>query len=470
MIVQPPSPTKDLCNEGDEFLIDFEKILFLARKRAWILALAGLAGVAIGLAYAVPRLSQPTLHIVEQSLGFSFGGGMTGMTGLTGLTGVPGIDAELDAFSTSAKWQENVKNGITWDQVVQSCLLAGLQVVDPEKIQKTLSTHPSPEVTLEVTRRGSAGQKVVLKISASKNESSKIAVRSQGQKDMLLDLLNGFLVQKNRDWGQQVYDLAKQQVPKAEIELKKLKELSAEIDLKDTNYQALARQVQYVADINLLSTSKRRVFLNDFIRMVKDWPPFLPFIVPLETIWKSQQTNPLLWALPALGGAGLLLTCLAGIYFLDPTARRLLSQQDVAHVFPGANIIDTTLSGSGLANLKILLSASLARQLDHRKQSVAILLPLGGAQLEQSVRDAAKAAGLQLVSNLAEAKSKESGFAVVHQTTSPALELAGLASAGIGRVVLNAELGRTIKSDAQLLQSAINLSGLCVSDVIFIVG
>jgi hypothetical protein len=149
---------------------------------------------------------------------------------------------------------------------------------------------------------------------------------------------------------------------------------------------------------------------------------------------------------------------------------RLLSQQDVAGVFPGANIIDTTLSGLGLANLQILLSASLARQLDHRKQSVAILLPLGGAQLEQSVRDAAKAAGLQLVSNLAEAKSKESGFALINQTTSPAVELAGLASAGMGRVVLTAELGQICKSDAQLLQSAITLSGLRVSDVIFIVG
>ena len=32
MIVQPPSPTKDLYNEGDELLIDFEKILFLAKN------------------------------------------------------------------------------------------------------------------------------------------------------------------------------------------------------------------------------------------------------------------------------------------------------------------------------------------------------------------------------------------------------------------------------------------------------
>lgn len=467
MIVQPPSPTKDLCNEGDELLIDFEKILFLAKKRVWILGIAGLAGVAIGLAYAVPKLSQRPLNTVEATLAFSFGGGATGVTGATG---VAEIDAELGTFNASAKWQENVANGITWDQVAESCRLAGLEVVDPEKIQKPLSTKPSPKVTLVLTRRGSAGRKVVLEISAPKNKSSKIAVRGQGEKDALLDLLNGFLVQKNRNWSQQAYELAKQQVPKAEIELKKLTEVSAEIDLKETNPQPLTRQVQYVADINLLPRVQRRALLNGFIGKVKNWPAFLPFIFPVETIWTSQQTNPLLWALPPLGGAGLLLTCLAGIYFLDPAARRLLSQQEAAHIFSGANIIDTTLSGSGLANLQVLLSASLARQLDYRKQSVAVLLPLGSAQLEQSVRDAAKAAGLQLVSNLAEAKSKESGFALIHQTTSPAVELAGLASAGIGRVVLAAELGQTWKSDAQLLQSAITLSGLCVSDVIFVVG
>jgi len=468
MIVYPPSPlSKDLYNEGDEILIDFEKILFLAKKRVRILIIAGLAGVAIGLAYAVPKLSQRPFNTVEATLAFSFG---AGSTGVTGVTGVAEIDAELGTFNTSAKWQENVANGITWDQVAESCRLAGLEVVDPEKIQKTLSTKPSPKVTLELTRRGSAGREVVLEISAPKNKSSKIAVRGQGEKDALLDLLNGFLVQKNRDWGRQAYELVKQQVPKAEIELKKLKEMSAEIDLKDTNPQPLARQVQYAADINLLPTVQRRALLNGFISKVKNWPAFLPFIFPVETIWISQQTNPLLWALPPLGGAGLLLTFLAGIYFLDPAAKRLLSQQEAAHVFSGANIIDTTLSGSGLANLQILLSASLARQLDHRKQSVAVLLPLGGAQLEQSVREATKAAGLQLVSNLAEIKSKEIGFALVHQTTSPALELAGLASAGIGRVVLAAERGQTCKFDAQLLQSAITLSGLCVSDVIFIVG
>ena len=83
MIVQPPSPTKDLCNEGDELLIDFEKILFLAKKRVRILTIAGLAGVAIGLAYAVPRLSQRPFNTVEATLAFSFGGGSTGVTGVT---------------------------------------------------------------------------------------------------------------------------------------------------------------------------------------------------------------------------------------------------------------------------------------------------------------------------------------------------------------------------------------------------
>ena len=207
MIVQPPSPTKDLYNEGDELSIDFEKILFLAKKRVWILGIAGLAGLAIGLAYAVHRLSQRPFNTVEATLAFSFRRGEGGSTGVTGVTGVAGIDAELGTFNTSAKWQENVANGITWDQVAESCRLAGLEVVDPEKIQKTLSTKPSPKVTLELTRSGSAGRKVVLEISAPKNKSAKIAVRGQGKKEALLDLLNGFLVQKNRDWSQQAYEL-----------------------------------------------------------------------------------------------------------------------------------------------------------------------------------------------------------------------------------------------------------------------
>lgn len=457
MIIRHQALAQLSVEENDEISIDFERLLYVARKKAVLLAKVALTGVGIGLGIALYQFGKPPQGRLETELLFVGG---TGTTGMTEVTGVREIDSTLSTFDPQMKIQELVQAWPALSLLEEPLRKIGLRrVVGECELARETDVDKSKKSSTRILVQDGLGKKYILLVDLQSPRNKPVRLSLQGElpESRLKILAKEFVATLNQQWGQQALAFAQIQRPYAEkVRAQLVKEPVGAVQ----NLPQVAQPIQIVAELSLLSNYQRIRLIDQFLDKLENWPSEIIFAYPGKQSRAEIRPSLLLWVLPVLLGGGSFLALLIGLNLTGPLAGRVLSEGDVAPVHPAASVYSIQIGSAQLVNL---LAASLAHGGQERRGKIAVFVPPREPELVKLVSLAAEKSGNAFTAQ--ESVDKE---VCIFSVVDPSDRISGLPMQGFTRIILAAKKGESTKLCQRLLQAEADLAGVPITDVILI--
>jgi hypothetical protein len=451
MIIRRNNTEGTRHEDSDRISIDLERLGYIARKKAGLLAIVTLVGVGLASAYTIYQVSKPVENRLETDLLFT-------STKLFSSTGVSMIDGVLSAFNPEIKIQENAQGSPDWCLLDRALGRLGLRRMDSKP--RSRSGPPSKEnLSTQFLIQDDLGRKFIglVYFKVTKNKPTKLVIESTLEKTQMQMVTANILEDMNQQWSQQLFQLAKLQKPYAEkVRSNYLKDAGAPI----LDLAKLDTAIQVNTDLSVLSQYQKIKLLDQFLEKLKDWPEVAVFTFPGLQRYSQILDKRGLLALPIISGAGLLLSCLALLNFIGPFAGKIFGEEDLASAHPTASIYSTKVGSAILVNL---LAASFAQARGEKGVKVAFFTPHDEPRIVECIRLAAEKSGRSFGID----GSKDSEV-TLFSSGDPSDFFPRLSARGFTRILLSAKNGMALKSDHLLYQVEADLSGLVISDVVLI--
>jgi hypothetical protein len=457
MIIRRPEEVKNEFGVDGEYSIDFERLGYVARRKAKWLVAGALTGFTLGLIIPIYQFSRPVENRLETEILFV---GPAGVTGVTGVTGVKEIDIALSTFDPQIKIQEISENWPDWAVLDVALEGSGLRRMD--SIPQSSYGGNSDGLKKPSSRflvQDDSGQAFLLmsELRTARKKPVKLVLQGLWPEAKLGLLAERICRTLNRSWSQQALALAQLQRPYAEkVRAQLVKEPAGKVE----SLPQLAPPIQVTADLSLLSNYQRIRLIDQFMDKLENWPPEVIFAYPGQKNRTKALPSHALWILPFVVGAGFLVGILGFWNFSSSLAGKILGEQDLADIHPAASIYQTSL---GSAELKDLLAASFAHTSRERPEKLAIFVPQSESDLIEKVRLAAEGAGHSFSRD-----GTEKAQVCLFPTNDPSSQIARLPSQGFGRILLTSKKAESQKIRHQLYQAEADLAGIPITDVILI--
>ena len=466
MIIRRQLSRKVIEDEREEISIPFERLCYIARKKAVLLTLAALIGFGLGLVYVLYQFSLPVETRLENDIlligypGTTGTTGVTGVTGVTTVTGVREIDSVLSTFEPQIKIQEIAQRWPDLALLDEILSRSGLRRADAMVKQiSELKFGSAKKTSSRFLVQGDDGGKFMLLMDfqAPRNKPPQVVIQAGISETQMRPLVDNIFKNLNQRWSQEALELAKTQRPFAEkIRAKLLKQSSGGAQ----NLPQMDQLIQINVDQALLSNYQRVRLIDQFLDKLKDWPAEMCFAFPGKKIYWDVRPNRALLALPVVSGAGFLLGFLLLLNFVGPLAGKVLGEQDLASAHPEASIYSTKI---GSAQLVSLVARSFAHAFEGKEGKLVAFVPHDDKRIAEYIRIAADKSGRLFGLD----GSKDSEVTLV-SSRDPSDSFSRLQDRGFCRILLSSKQGESWKMSHQLLQAEADLVGISITDVILI--